>query len=76
MMAIGQVLGTSVVECQDKFNANLLVLQLAGWNIQPEKTSSIPVQRLFYLGLITDTVEMKYYTSKEKIDLLSFMLNN
>ena len=30
-------IGTSIVECQDKFNATLLVLQLAGWNIQPEK---------------------------------------
>ena len=38
--------GTSLVECQDKFNATLLVLKLSGWNIQPEKTSSIPVQRL------------------------------
>ena len=39
----GRVLGTSIVECQDKFNATLLVLQLGRWNIQPEKTSNIPV---------------------------------
>ena len=72
----GRVLGTSLVECQDKFNAALLVLQLAGWNIQTEKTSNIPVQRLSYLGLITDTIEMKYYTSKETLDLLSSMLKD
>jgi len=29
-----------------------------------------------YLGLITDTVEMKYYASKWKIDLLSSMLKD
>ena len=59
-----------IVECLDKFNATLLVLQLSRWNIQPEKTSSIQVQRLSYLRLITYTEEMKYFTSKRKITLI------
>ena len=59
-------IGTSIVECQDKFNATLLVLQLAGWNIQPEKTSSIPVQRLSYLRLITDTVRNEILCGQRK----------
>ena len=56
----GRLSAPSDVECLDKFKATLLVLQLAGWNIQWEKTSSVPVRKLSYLGLITNTVEMKY----------------
>ena len=34
----GRLSAPSDVECLDKFKATLLVLQLAGWNIQWEKT--------------------------------------
>lgn len=70
----GRLSAPSEVECLDKFKATLLVLQLAGWNIQWEKTSSVPVQRLTYLGLITDTVEMKYYAPEHKVTLLKSLL--
>jgi hypothetical protein len=44
----------------------LLVLQLAGWNIQWAKTDLKATQRQLHLGYITDTVQMKYYYPEEK----------
>jgi hypothetical protein len=44
----------------------LLVVQLAGWNVQWGKTSMEASQRQLHLGYITDTVQMKYFYPEEK----------
>ena len=58
------------VECLDNLMQPCLFYNYPWWNILPKKTSSIQVQRLSYLRLITDTEEMKYFTSKQKITLI------
>ena len=54
----------------------LMVLQLAGWNIQWTKTVVLPVQSLYHLGFVTNTISMQYSTPPEKLKVLrDFLLN-
>ena len=52
----------------------LLVLQLAGWNIQWTKTVVLPIQSLYHLGFVTDTNTMQYSTPPEKLKVLRDLL--
>ena len=70
----GRILGQDFSETRAKTDLTLLVLQLAGWNIQWSKTCNIPMQSLYHLGFITDTVAMRYSTPVEKIKVLKELL--
>jgi hypothetical protein len=50
------------------------LIQLAGWNIQWAKTSLEPTQQLYYLGFVTDTVKVRYYTPPKKLELISELI--
>ncbi len=52
------------------------IFQLAGWNVNWEKTVSIPSQSLLYQGFIMDTTVMKYFTPQAKIVILKQLLQN
>ncbi len=54
----------------------LHIFQLAGWNVNWEKTVSIPSQSLLYQGFITDTTVMKYFAPQAKIVILKQLLQN
>gem|GEM_PF-3893740 len=66
----GRVAAACVEEAEAKMKLSLMVLQLSGWNIQWSKTSLSPTQTLYYLGFMTDTVKMQYFTPPEKIELI------
>jgi hypothetical protein len=66
----GRVAGETKAEASAKMSLCLTVLQLAGWNIQWEKTELNPEQELYYLGFVTDTVKMCYYTPPKKLELI------
>jgi len=72
----GRVGAGSEPEARVKTKLVLAVMQLAGWNIQWAKTKVDPVQQLLYLGFITDTVKMAYYTPLEKLELLAGQLSD
>ena len=54
----------------------LMVLQLAGWNIQWTKTVVLPVQSLYHLGFVTNTISMQYSTPPEKLKVFRDLLLN
>jgi hypothetical protein len=54
----------------------LHIFQLAGWNINWEKTVMVPTQMLLYQGFITDSTMMKYVTPNSKIVILSALLRS
>jgi hypothetical protein len=66
----GRVAAESSTEAAAKTVLSLWCIQLSGWNIQWSKSSFEPVQKLYYLGFITDTTIMQYYTPIEKLELL------
>ena len=70
----GRILGKSVQETEAKTMLTLLVLQLAGWNIQWSKTVVSPVQSLYHLGFVTNTITMQYSTPPEKLKVLRELL--
>ena len=70
----GRILGKSVQETEAKTMLTLLVLQLAGWNIQWAKTVASPVQSLYHLGFVTNTITMQYSTPPEKLKVLRDLL--
>ena len=72
----GRILGKTVQETAAKTHLTLLVLQLAGWNVQWSKTVVIPVQSLYHLGFTTDTIAMQYSTPPEKLKVLKDLLLN
>ena len=72
----GRVGAGSEPEARAKTSLVLSVMQLAGWNIQWAKTTVDPVQQLLYLGFITDTVKMAYYTPLEKLELLAGQISD
>jgi len=54
----------------------LHIFQLAGWNVNWEKTVMVPTQTLLYMGFVTDTNVMKYFAPKVKILTLSNLLSS
>ncbi len=48
----------------------LPIFQLAGWNVNWDKTVSIPSQSILYQGFIMDITVMKYFTPQVKIVIL------
>jgi len=71
----GRIISHSHNLCKSQFDLVLTVLQCSGWSIQWKKTSTVPSQRLLYLGVITDTVEMKYFTPEHKLIIVRDLLN-
>ena len=71
----GQVISSSSSLCSAQFNFSVLIFELAGWSIQWAKTSSIPSQALVYLGLITDTRDMRYYTPQHKLNCVMQLID-
>ncbi len=51
----------------------LHAFQLAGWNVNWEKTVMVPSKSLLYIGFLTDTNVMKYFPPATKI--LPFLAN-
>ena len=76
----GRVISSDSDLCEAQFQFVLFILQTAGWTIQWKKTSSVPSQSLLYLGLVTDTIVMKYFTPDYKItyvrDLIEIFLSH
>ena len=72
----GRVAAASAAETTAKMNLSLLVLQLAGWNIQWKKCVLIPSQQLAHLGFVTDTVAMRYTVAEEKISVLKLCISD
>ncbi len=66
----GRVAGETYIETKAKTVLCLWCIQLSGWNVQWAKSSFEPVQQLYYLGFITVTTIMQYYTPIEKLELL------
>jgi Reverse transcriptase (RNA-dependent DNA polymerase) len=62
----GRIVAKTEKLAVEQLRMALLVLQLAGWNIQWAKTDLKATQRQLHLGYITDTVQMKYYFPEEK----------
>ena len=71
----GRVAAATADETLAKTNLTLLVLQLAGWNIQWKKCSLQPAQKLLHLGFFTDTCSMLYSVPEEKIMLLKPLIS-
>ena len=71
----GRVAAATADETLAKTNLTLLVLQLAGWNIQWKKCSLQPAQKLLHLGFFTDTCSMLYSVPEEKIMLLKSLIS-
>ena len=64
----GRVIGQEKDETLYKLKAVLLIVQLAGWNIQWEKTSTEPSQTLTHQGFITDSRSMQYFCPTQKLE--------
>jgi hypothetical protein len=62
----GRIIAKTEKQAIEQLKTALLVLQLAGWNIQWGKTNLEASQRQLHLGYITDTVQMKYFYPEEK----------
>ena len=60
-------MGQGYYECKFKFKLVLHVFELAGWKIQWKKTICEPKQKLQHLGLILDSVNLKYWAVDEKL---------
>jgi hypothetical protein len=54
----------------------LHIFQLAGWNVNREKTVMVPTQTLLYMGFVTDTNGMKYFAPEVKILTLFNLLRS
>ena len=72
----GRVVARSDDECRFKTNFTLLCFQLAGFNIQWDKTQSDPSQVMTYQGFITDTSAMEYRVSEGKITAIKEQISN
>ena len=71
----GRVAAASPEETTAKTSLTLLVLQLAGLNIQWKKRNLLPSQKLLHLGFFTDTCAMLYSVPEEKIVLLKSLIS-
>jgi hypothetical protein len=67
----GRVAASSALEAKAKTVLCLWCVQLCGWNVQWAKSHFEPAQKLYYLGFVTDTIVMRYYTPLEKLELLA-----
>jgi hypothetical protein len=70
----GRVTAATAAETSAKMLLSKTLIQLAGWNIQWAKTSLEPTQQLYYLGFVTDTVKVRYYTPPKKLELISELI--
>ncbi len=44
--------------------------------MQWDKTTADPTQSLYHLGVVTDTKQMRYFTPRQKLDILSARISN
>jgi hypothetical protein len=72
----GRVSASTAEQTWKQFQFVLTVIQLCGWNIQMKKTSTEAVQKLFHLGFITDSVNLRYWLPLEKENLVVSMLES
>ena len=70
----GRVAAASISETEAKTKLSLLVVQLAGWNLQWKKCKLEPSQALLHLGFVTNTQSMTYTVPVEKIVLLKSLI--
>jgi len=72
----GRVAAAGKEETIAKTTLTLLILQLAGWNLQWKKCMLSPSRQLLHLGFITDTEKMRYFVPTEKIELLKNLISS
>ena len=72
----GRIVAGSKLEATHHLNYALKLFENAGWNVQREKTSTEPVQKLYHMGFFCDTRTMKYYVTDFKISHLKEQLQS
>ena len=69
-----RVLGESAEKCLEDNRLANETFEKAGWTISVSKSSEIPVQRMKFLGLDHDTLVMKYFVPKDKVDSIKELI--
>ena len=64
------ICGDTFAECRESVLATVNLLLKLGFSIHTEKSQLIPVQKIEYLGFLTDSVRMKISLIKMKQDKL------
>ena len=62
------VLGSSFLKCAANTQITLLSFEKAGWVVNTKKSCDPPTQKMEFLGLEIDSVQMKYYVPAKKSD--------
>ena len=74
-----RIFSVSYAQCEKDTLFARQALAKAGWTINTKKSSGDPKQSLTFLGLVSDSVSMKYFVPEEKIvdicDLISEVIN-
>lgn len=63
--------GDSFADCERNVMDTILLFDSLGFTIHPEKSSLIPKQEITFMGFKIDSVSMKVFPTKEKIDHLT-----
>ena len=72
----GKIVSNSYSSCKMHVEFVLKIVQFSGWNINWNKSVLLPTQRLKYLGVIIDTVQMKYFAPVYKLNYLDESIRN
>ena len=62
--------GDDYADCANNVLATLRLFDLLGFTCHPDKSSLVPKQQITFLGFVIDSVAMKVYPTREKIDKL------
>lgn len=62
--------GDDYADCANNVLATLRLFDLLGFTSHPDKSSLVPKQQITFLGFVIDSVAMKVYPTREKIDKL------
>ena len=72
----GKVVSDSFSSCKMHVGFVIKIVQFSGWNINWNKSVLLPTQSLKYLGVIIDTVQMKYFAPVYKLNYLEETIRN
>lgn len=71
----GKIASVSFLECQKYTDFVIAIMQFSGWNINWDKSTLIPTQQLKYLGVVIDTLNMRYISPSYKLEFLKDRIN-
>lgn len=72
----GIVIHKSKQCCQAAYNFSVFCLMLGGWNLQPSKCISIPVQIILYLGYYLDSIQLRISVPLSKCERVIAQIDN